>query len=588
MLTRLEIKNFKRLANVSLDLGGTVVFVGPNNTGKTSALQALSLWDYGMQSWLEHYPDAGGVPAKRPGITLNRKDFFAIPTPGIRNLWDGLHVRDTRRVNGKPVTCNVKIVLTARGISDAGGEWACGFEFDYASSETCYCKPVPDKDGKLSVPKAAANCRTAFLPPMSGLGDREFIKQQGEIDTLIGEGQTAQVLRNLCQSLAKNQPMDWQKVAAHIRRLFGVALDAPLIARDRITLAYKEGDNKTAMDISCAGRGLQQTLLLLVYLYANPGRVILLDEPDAHLECLRQRQVFALLVETAGKLGSQIIAASHSEVVLNEAVERGTVVAFIGQPHALQKKDQLLKALQDYGFEDYLNAERNGWVLYVEDYTDHEILKAFAKKLDHPAHAILDSPVFIRRLGTNLPQQARDHFFALREAKPGFIGVALFDRLEKTLAPEGALREIMWRRREIENYFCTRGALLGFARSLDDRKWDEEKEPLFARDASEGETPCVKKMAGVISKLESAVATLGKPSPWSGEIKATDDFLVPLFNKFSVEINRPLVIRKGYYHQLVDFMRPEDIDPEVREKLDAIYEVASKAVASQGTTWKKP
>jgi ABC-type taurine transport system ATPase subunit len=583
MLTRIEIRNFKRLSDVAFDLDGTVVLVGPNNTGKTSALQALSLWDFGLRSWLEHYPDSEKVPAKRPGITLNRKDLFAIPTPSIRNLWDGLHVRETERTEGKSSTRNIKMGVTVQGVTN-GMAWRCGFEFDYASAETCYCKPLADGDGKLSVPQEAAVCRTAFLPPMSGLSDREFIKQPGEIDTLIGEGQTAQVLRNLCHRLAQAQPDAWQQVCSQIKRLFGISLSAPSAARDRITLGYREVGTASGVDfdISSAGRGLQQTLLLLVFLYAHPGCAILLDEPDAHLECLRQRQVFSLLIETANKQGAQIIAASHSEVVLNEAVERGNVVAFIGQPHRLEKRDQLLKALQNYGFEDYLNAERNGWILYLENYTDLDILKAFAKKLGHPAFGVLDGPVFVRHIGSNVPQQAREHFYALREAKPDFIGIALFDRLDKTLAEGGALRETMWRKREIENYFCSRAVLLAFARELDAAKWNAETEPLLASGAQEEGEECARKMEESIAELETAFVTLGKPSPGSSDIKVTDDFLDPLFANFSKKIGRPLVLRKSDYAKLVAFLPMEAIDAEVGEKLDLIVEVAEKAAASKG------
>lgn len=45
------------------------------------------------------------------------------------------------------------------------------------------------------------------------------------------------------------------------------------------------------LDLSASGRGQQQTLLLLAHMTANPGSVLLLDEPDAHLEILRQRQI---------------------------------------------------------------------------------------------------------------------------------------------------------------------------------------------------------------------------------------------------------------------------------------------------------
>jgi predicted ATP-dependent endonuclease of OLD family len=51
MLDRLILRNFKRFADVTNELGQAVVFVGPNNAGKTSALQALALWELGVRRW---------------------------------------------------------------------------------------------------------------------------------------------------------------------------------------------------------------------------------------------------------------------------------------------------------------------------------------------------------------------------------------------------------------------------------------------------------------------------------------------------------------------------------------------------------
>lgn len=122
--------------------------------------------------------------------------------------------------------------------------------------------------------------------------------------------------------------------------------------RGEITLEYTEqGINP---DISAAGRGLQQTLLLLTHLYTNPKTVLLLDEPDTHLEILRQREIFQLITEVAGQQGSQIIAASHSEVVLNEAAGTASVVASGGKPHCLTNQTaQVMKALSDIGWDQY-------------------------------------------------------------------------------------------------------------------------------------------------------------------------------------------------------------------------------------------
>lgn len=95
-------------------------------------------------------------------------------------------------------------------------------------------------------------------------------------------------------------------------------------------------------------RTQQQTLLLLAYMYANPGAVLLLDEPDAHLEILRQRQIYQVLTQTAAETNSQIIAASHSEVLLNEAADRDIVIAFVGKPHRIDDRgSQVLKSKQN-------------------------------------------------------------------------------------------------------------------------------------------------------------------------------------------------------------------------------------------------
>ena len=37
MITRFEISNFKRLETAELQLGNASVFIGPNNSGKTTA-----------------------------------------------------------------------------------------------------------------------------------------------------------------------------------------------------------------------------------------------------------------------------------------------------------------------------------------------------------------------------------------------------------------------------------------------------------------------------------------------------------------------------------------------------------------------
>ena len=43
MFTQLRIRDFKALESAEIDLARISIFIGPNNSGKTSALQALDL-----------------------------------------------------------------------------------------------------------------------------------------------------------------------------------------------------------------------------------------------------------------------------------------------------------------------------------------------------------------------------------------------------------------------------------------------------------------------------------------------------------------------------------------------------------------
>jgi ABC-type lipoprotein export system ATPase subunit len=572
MLTRLTIRKFKRFQDVRIELGKAVVLIGPNNCGKTTALQALALWDIGIRRWNEKWKGKS-LPEKRPGVTVNRRDLVSIPVPSANLLWRDLHVRDIRRMDKdgekEQKTENVRLDIIVDGITN-GKEWSCGLEFDYANVESFYCRPLrQDTEGRsrMPVPDEVGTIHVAFLPPMSGLADREFLKQPGEIGFLIGQGQTAQVLRNLCYRVVQDKTSGhWGELVAHIRKMFGVELLEPQeTGLNEITMEYAD-ERGNKLDLSSSGRGLQQTLLLLAHLYSNPGAVLLLDEPDAHLEILRQRETYNLLVEVAERQRSQIIAASHSEVVLNEAAGRDVVISFVGKPHPIDNRgSQVLKALRDIGFDQYYQAEQTGWVLYVENSTDLAILRVFAEVLNHPARECLERP-FVHYVETNLPQRARDHFHGLKEAKPDLVGIAIFDRLDKELKTNEPLTETMWQSREIENYFCTENVLLAYARH-------DQPDDLFGSAESQRREAAMREAIAEVTRL----LEIDELTPWSPDVKASEQVLDRVFRLFFKKLALPLQLRKSEYHVLAGLMPREELDREITEKLDAIVEVAKKA-----------
>jgi len=576
LLTKLTVRNFKRFGQVEIELGNTVVFIGPNDSGKTTALQALALWDIGVKRWNERRKGKE-TPKTRSGVTINRRDLIAVPIPDANLLWRDLHVRDVRRVDGKQETKNIRVDIVVEGVTE-GNAWKCGVEFDYANEESFYCRPLRlsegEKPDRMPVPEEAGKVRVAFLPPMSGLAASETRLDPGAVNVRLGEGRTAEVLRNLCQQIVEGEEgaRKWKRVCDQIRTLFGVTLDEPkyIPERGEIVMTYRTR-SKVRLDLSSSGRGLQQTLLLLAHLMVNPGYVLLLDEPDAHLEILRQRQIYQLLTEEAQRHGSQIIAASHSEVILNEAAGRDVVVAFLGRPHRIDDRgSQVLKSLKQIGFQDYYQAEQTGWILYLEGSSDLAILRAFAETLEHRAAVEVLQRPFVQYVG-NQPNKAEEHFHGLRAAKPDLVGFALFDRLDQALQESAGLQERMWTRREIENYLCQPETLLGYAEATGG---EAALGPLF----EPGERERWRKaMQESINDLVPPAALRDPGNPWWVRTKASDDFLDQLFPAFSNRLNLPNLMSKTDYHVLAGHVPRDLIDPEVRDVLDAIVAVAEAA-----------
>lgn len=562
MLTNLTIRNLKRFGEVSIELGNPVVFVGPNDSGKTTALQALALWEVGLKRWNEKRKGKQ-TPTKRPGVTINRRDLLALPVPSAKFLWRNLAVRDVQTVRKKQQTRNICIEVIVEGVR-GDRPWQCGLEFDYANEESFYCRPLRQAGGApMPIPAEASSVHIAFLPPMSGLAANETRLDPGAINVRLGEGRTAEVLRNLCYLLVQRDGEAWGALSERIKSLFGVQLDEPEYVSERgeIIMSYRTASG-IRLDLSSSGRGMQQTLLLLAHMAVNPDSVLLLDEPDAHLEILRQRQIYRVLADTARQNGSQIIAASHSEVILNEAAARDVVVSFLGKPHRIDDRGhQLLKSLKNFGFEHYSQAQRTGWVLYLEGSTDLAILQTFATVLGHAAQEHLERP-FVHYV-ENKPPKAQEHFFGLKDAKPDLVGCAIFDRLPREPDTKPGLEQIMWGRREIENYLCQRSTLL---------RWSEQQSqgPLFSQGWR-------KEMETTIDEVEQAMETLGKGSPWSSDTKVSDDFLAPLFEKFYQRLELPNLMHKSNYHQLAEHVAREDLDRQVTEVLELICAVAEKA-----------
>lgn len=573
MITGIKIKNFKVLVDTDwIPLEGNAVFIGPNNSGKTTALQALALWNYGIQKWFEKRQNSKATI--RTGAVMNRRDLFSIPVSNSKFIWTDLFPLTSERDDIGKIkgTKNIHIEIVVKGINK-GREWICGLEFRYDNEEAIYVKPLQGLDNNMANEdiEFIQQINVAFLPPMSGLKLEEEKLLFSTVEYRMGEGRTAEVLGNLCyqvlnpenETLRKNRnpEEDWELMNEKLKNLFLITLLKPeLDNKGLLKLKYRDAKG-IEFEINSSGRGMQQIILLLAYILIKPKCIILLDEPDAHLEMLKQEQVYELLSDIARMKGSQLLIASHSEVVLNKAFSiEDNVIAFFphSKPNIFKEKKEIKKALETIGLEEYYLAQKNGWILYLEGGTDLPILKKFAKILNHNVLNMLENS-FHKCLNCNDPKTARRHFTGLKAAKPTLTGIVIYDNIENALNQVDSLYETRWERNEIENYFFNQKIMIDWAKG-------KISDDLFGYNQAEERESAMQK---ALDDILPGAAKRDKDDSWWYQCKASLE-IEKVLKAYYKYLNSPCDSSKAKYIDIMDYLTADMLTNEITEKLDFI------------------
>ena len=563
MIRTVRIRGFKRFGEVEFRLPGHVVLAGPNNTGKTTLLQAIASWSLALRRWreLNDFRLRGGSAYGRAPIA--RQAFIPVPLRSFDLLWTD------RRYRGQ-----IEIELR----HDAG--WSVTMEFTADSTEQIHVRPKaqtiaipPTSTASRLTPKELArgkanllrtlDLRTVFVPPVTGLGVDEPLFQLPKIEQLLGLGRPGEVVRNLLVE-ANRDERAWDALKTSIGKLFGYEIQPPDASGAHIFAEYTTAEGGPRLDIASAGSGFQQVLMLLAFLNTRQGAVLLLDEPDAHLHVILQHAIYHELRTVAARQRSQLIVATHSEVVIN-AVEPRELCVVLDEPRIVadnEERNRLISSLRVLSNADVMQALGVRGILYVEDYTDVNILRAWAAALEHRAGVLLDTELMWKPLVFQAQEgrpgiRARDHFEALQLVREGLPGLELHDGDARPPVPDteitgAGLQRLRWRRYEIESYLVHPDAIARFI------------EATVGADSAE-------------AHVEDMLAYWRDEFPPAVVRDPLGEHVLLNRTKARREIIPPLLEAAGLhglpytrYHEIAALMRSDEIHPEVTEKLNAI------------------
>lgn len=466
MITKLTLHNFKSISVQTYEFTQFDLLVGRNNSGKSTVLQALAIWQFCVDEFRR---------SKRTGshgIQVVLPNFTALPVPEFNLLWKDKTDRRWPLVDGaKSKQEYILIGIHVEWRRATGETDSFGVQLRYHSPQTIYAIPSDgwarfralEQQGDLPV--------IAYVPPFSGLEPAEKWLDVSPLRQQVGKGQPGSVLRNLllrvCPPPSREgddrvtkgyvPPSDWQELADIIERWFSVKIREPNYnsARDvNITVEYHQ--NNKDYDIIAQGSGFHQTLTLLAFLYGYNPTTILLDEPDAHLHVNLQREILDYFKRKSIERNIQFLIATHAEEFAR-GVDSSQIISLLRHaPTRIQSAPDVLRAMAEVSNEEIVRLMASPFILYVEGESDERILRGWAPQCD--ALNAVSHICFKAMSGGNkkdMKAKADDHFAALQQIIPGVKRLMLFDfdGSKNAFHPDlanPALAE--WKRKNIENY----------------------------------------------------------------------------------------------------------------------------------------
>jgi len=457
MITKLGIRKFKSIKRESYSFTNFDLLVGPNNSGKSTILQALAIWQFCVDEF-HRRPKRSGTS----GIQIILPNFTALPVPEFNLLWN--EKRDRKYPREKKLEyILIEIDVTWRERN--GQDKTFGVALRYTSPQTAYAIPA---DGWKIFRQYEEEVlpQIAYVPPFSGLEPTEEWKDTSILRKQVGKGQPGSILRNLLLLVVNDKERgeeNWDEIRSAISMWFSTELKQPKYEQGVDTeIKCEYIHKKRSYDIIAGGSGFHQTLTLLAFLYGYKPTTILLDEPDAHLHVNLQREILDYFRQMSSEQNIQFLIATHAEELI-KGVDANRIVSLLRQkPIRESSKPEILGAMADVSNTELNRLRSSPFLIYVEGDTDERILRAWAGILG--AEADIERVCFKKMMGGNkesMKENADRHFRSVRQIIPETKRLMIFDydTDETAFHPEKTNMTLFeWRRKNIENYLLVSDA----------------------------------------------------------------------------------------------------------------------------------
>lgn len=508
----IELKNFKKFEEIHVDLNenGLTLISGVNNSGKTSLLHALAVWEY-AKILIINYRGADalleGYDVEKKGLGIAAELFSPISIPALKYLWKN------QKTNGS-YTLKIKVGWVGQDNISRFLEIAYtlngnNFAIKKSNSNLTNSDKIPT---------------IAYLPPFGGMNETENWLSIADRRKLIGKGQAGSVIRNLLldihekheaiiekerqmlfpnkKRLTSADQKTLSKVSTewrHLKEILADVFHVNLYVHDfddnfhnyiyvDVLDVIKNSDTQeveqvktSKRDLMVEGSGFLQWLSVFALALDGNNDILLLDEPDAHLHSTLQTLLLDKLEEICYRNNKQILMVSHSSDLIKLIEYKKVLHVENSKANYLTNNEQKVLVLEGLGskyfplLDSIIEHKR---ILLVENSSDSRILQSLCKKLGKkwPENLVewvtnkkhKERKILIMELNQKIAQETGSNIvsYSLRDLDDenyNTTNVHLHDNGKNEQKDDSNQNVIMmyrtFRRREIENYLIIPDAI---------------------------------------------------------------------------------------------------------------------------------